>query len=673
MTKNKNIVLFILFLSILVLPFIAYSPDEPLEGKFIDEASIDYYQINTCKIGIFDVLKENINNKDLIYKFNNYPGIDCYGSVTGLDKLGDKFYIYIGSNNLVNFIHQSSLWILILYAFIDKNKNEKEFSKFSLLIVPLIFSSQLLSEESFYETISKSYSRDMSLDNFFFLSFILSYLILTIMINEILIKGTKNLIYFLPFAFILNGTYLGMNINFFLVIFSILGVKRLLESKFFTIPNFIFILFSFSWIFRRNDMELYFDVDKLRGFINSSNSNNSLVFWILVFYLFINGAIYLYKENIETIDLEKLSKNFLISGSIIVLLGFISSLNSILNLITFYTLGLNKYAMRTMESVEGSAWRGISPSAELVGEFFAFVLLFFGLLLIKYKYSISKIYILFIVVNLYGLYRSNNRSATMLLLIILLIFYIKEKKYFTRNGYLLIAVICIITLALYVQFISDYSYKDSAQLLLVESLRNSNITIDYDYSSGYVEKFFLTEDYGTLVNSYDNSSNISTSQRTVIDYFISGNNIKFLPNPISVISIISVVINRSEKWGIFLAKYNPDTPSFLLGYGPQNLSFYEGGHAVSPKVLGLVLPHSSFLVSIIFFGLIGTLIILYLTFRRNNSNVIKNDYSNYLLVFIVVNFIKSDSLLYHNGILLFLFIVFLYKRNEHSYSEFNLE
>ena len=172
MTKNKNIVLFILFLSILVLPFIAYSPDEPLGGEFIDETSIDYYQINTCKIGIFDVIKENINNKDLIYKFNNYPGINCYGSVTGLDKLGDKFYIYIGSNNLINFIHQSSLWILILYAFIGKNKNEKKFSKFSLLIVPLIFSSQLLSEESFYETISKSYSRDMRLDNFFFLSFI---------------------------------------------------------------------------------------------------------------------------------------------------------------------------------------------------------------------------------------------------------------------------------------------------------------------------------------------------------------------------------------------------------------------------------------------------------------------------------------------------------------------
>ena len=56
----------------------------------------------------------------------------------------------------------------------------------------------------------------------------------------------------------------------------------------------------------------------------------------------------------------------------------------------------------------------------------------------------------------------------------------------------------------------------------------------------------------------------------LLDMFTPSFNIKFVPNIVGFISIVSLFINRSEMWGIFIAKYNPNIFEFLLGMARNN-------------------------------------------------------------------------------------------------------
>ena len=97
---------------------------------------------------------------------------------------------------------------------------------------------------------------------------------------------------------------------------------------------------------------------------------------------------------------------------------------------------------------------------------------------------------------------------------------------------------------------------------------------------------------------------MSSSLRFVIENYDSGYNIKFFPSINSLINLTSHFINRSEKWGIFLAKYDPTSIELLFGYGPQQFSEYYFGHN-SKYNFGLFLPHSSVLNYLIFTGIFG--------------------------------------------------------------------
>ena len=163
-----------------------------------------------------------------------------------------------------------------------------------------------------------------------------------------------------------------MNLNFFLILFSILGLKNLRKMKYY---NLIYIAFASVWLINHKEKDIFFDVDKLRGFVNTSNTTLSLVFWIIVFYLFINGLIYTFFQIDKKINFNRLISNFLISGALIVFFGLIGSINSLLNTFIFYIFGLNKNGSSTLEGVVGNAWRGLSPSAELIGEYLAFAIL----------------------------------------------------------------------------------------------------------------------------------------------------------------------------------------------------------------------------------------------------------------------------------------------------------
>ena len=88
--------------------------------------------------------------------------------------------------------------------------------------------------------------------------------------------------------------------------------------------------------------------------------------------------------------------------------GYLGANSPIMNFFNMLFFGQNKRGMKVFSSIEGNTWRGFSPSAESIGEFFGFIIIFYLLYLIE-KYSSFKITDLFFLLPIfYGLYRANN-------------------------------------------------------------------------------------------------------------------------------------------------------------------------------------------------------------------------------------------------------------------------
>ena len=83
---------------------------------------------------------------------------------------------------------------------------------------------------------------------------------------------------------------------------------------------------------------------------------------------------------------------------------------------------------------------------------------------------------------------------------------------------------------------------------------------------------------GQIIIDNENSQSLSKGSEFILKEYTLRNNPSILPSWISVISSISVLINRSEKWGIFLSKYNPDFQEFFVGTGPLQFNKYFFDH-----------------------------------------------------------------------------------------------
>jgi len=97
----------------------------------------------------------------------------------------------------------------------------------------------------------------------------------------------------------------------------------------------------------------------------------------------------------------------------------------------------------------------------------------------------------------------------------------------------------------------------------------------------------------------------------------------------------------------------------LFGYGPQQLSDYYLGHPTKYND-GLVLPHSSLLDILIFYGFFGVMLLSLFIISKSIPHR-KNTLFAYLGFFILINYIKSDSILYLSSFVLSIFIFNLYR------------
>ena len=521
----------------------------------------------------------------------------------------------------------------------------------------LIIYLHFLGEKNYYLSIYPEFETNLSFTNFRFNSIMVTFLLLCFIFKDLIVGRLENFINYIPFMFLLVGTYNTFNINFFYMLIVFIGVNSFINAKrnYYLISSYLII----ATVYFYNLEKIYtnFDVDKIKGFVNSSESSPSLMYWVISFYFFIYGIMYLINSSKKSFDHILFRRNLIWSGSLIVLIGILSSLNRVLNFYFYYYLGLNKFGMKSFESIQGNTWRGLSSSAEAIGEYFIFIIIFIILSLFKNYKNLNYFEFIGLIIISYGVFRANNKASMISGAILIFIFLLITKVSSLRVrifGFLLLSTSLLIVF----QQINDYPFGYYSKGMLYHATLASDIE-----SSLSLNQWGLSAvddmNLGQIIIDNENSQSLSKASEFMLKEYTLRDNLSILPGWISVISSISVLINRSEKWGIFLAKYNPDTSEFLFGYGPGQISEYYLGHSTKYND-GLVLPHSSILLCLIFFGLIGLLIGIVFLFNIIRKNY-KNSFFAILLAYFLINLLKSDSLLYINSFVLFIFILNYYK------------
>ena len=543
-----------------------------------------------------------------------------------------------------------------MFIFSKKRESKLNLSIYPSIFIPALFTSQHYFESRFYKNSNFYFNENFQFPNYYYLTFFFGFLFFTFLLRDIYERRVISITGLLPFIFIFNGTFQGLNINIYLVALSYFGIEAIFSKKTNSIFNMLYFIFGVLWIFNFEQTSNYFDGDKLIGFINTSENLGSLIFWILIFYLITNGILFLVNAEKIKVSLKDIKNNFLIAGSLVVFFGLLGSASAYINFFNFFIFGQNKRGMRDLNSVAGNAWRGFAPSAEFIGEFFAICILITVFYFIKTR-DRATIQDLLSIVCLFGLYKSNNFAAivSLIMLTSVIIFYEKIKI----NKKLLIAILLVIFIVT-PNIFQALDYERYSSALVEESILHSNL-FQYDdpFKNDFTKKsYFLNKDYKSILLVDRNHERASSTLKIIVDLYSQNMNVPLVPNPISVLSTVSLFINRTEMWGIFIAKHNPNLQQSLFGYGPFQIVDYLNGHKVeldvpTYKSTALFLPHSSILDGILFFGIIGVIILilfyLYFVYKKR----IKENLFLFISIFYIINLLKSDSILYISCFILF--------------------
>lgn len=415
------------------------------------------------------------------------------------------------------------------------------------------------------------------------------------------------------------------------------------------------MIILYFWI--NNDIKTYsyFDVDKVIGLSATSNNSQSLFFWGFVFLLMINGIIYIINKS-EHLDYVLIYKNFVFSGFLVVLFGLLSTINSLINNLIFFYFGQNKPGSSEIESIAGNTWRGFSPSAEMIGEFYGIILLFTIYFVVFKKLKLENYEVIFLFFIVYGFARANNVSAFVTLAFITVVLLVQN--YIDRQNVRLIIYLVLI----FVSSISAYyilrqnTYASMGQSIVYEGL---SVTLSGVEDSDKTKRLLEERDFISVLNFLADRDVVSSSLSIKTEVLTSQGNISNIPNIVAIFGTLGLFINRAEKWGIFFARYDPGLSEFLFGYGPYNLVNYNFDNSIPAN--GLTLPHSSFLTSLVFFGVFGMFLIIVIFLRKllihkDNRLIVSS------IIFILINYLKSDSVMYLPSFIMLIFFFHALKK-----------
>ena len=673
---STYIKLTILLLLIIFLPFINSDLNDEVKPIELTNDTIGYYQSTTCKISLSEFFITNLNSElKIFYNINNYADINCFGKITGLDKVDETFIVSIGTNTSINLLLQSLVWIIFL-LFIPKKDGLLTKQNFIYpLIVSVIFTLHIFFESRFYNRTNILFDSELSISNYYLIGSFINFFLLSTIIFDLFGKRIYSFSNYIPFIFLIVGTYSGMNMNILLIIGTSFGIKSLVENFKLNVFDYLYFISSFFWVSNINENNFFFDGDKLRGFSNSSYSVGSQVIWITIFYLCIKGYFSIFEKSNQYFDFKLFSKNLIYASSLVVLVGYLGSTSPIINFLNFYIFGQNKRGMREITSVAGNAWRGAAPSAEAIGEFFGFVLLIFFILLLKDNLRFNISYLLLPIV-VYGLVRSNNFAASSSLVLVSILIYLNYKKFFNISKKIQLRLfVFLIFLILGAILILDFDYQYLSTELLYEATLHHDFYSDENTYKSYlqVQEKMIERDIGTILLNEENLGNASTTYIFLVNLFTQNINIPFFPNIVAIVSTLSMLINRTEMWGIFIAKYSPNAIDGIFGNGPMQLNKYLYNHEIrldvpEYKLDSLFLPHSSFLDIQIFFGIFGLVAILSLLIIKLRKSSLSNIF--YIpCLYLLINFSKSDSLMYIHSFILFLFCFYMIDKLDNQYHD----
>ena len=628
--NQKLIFKFVFLIIIILLPWFIMGITSDIKPEKIT-SDLRFYEINTCEISIIKFLIENPN---VIYqdhykvKFNDYSLMKCFGLITGIDQINDEFYISVGTNTFLNLVYLTLIWGFLISLF--KKSNEYFFNlKFllSLLSSALLLTWTVYIEERFY--VKNVYFFDFESMQYFIQLFIL-ILFICIVSSYFLTTRLKTFIIFLPFLYLLIGVISGTNFNFFITGFVVLGIYRFLKNDKFWISKYYYFFLLFLWTNNAYFKNFYVDPDKIRGFTSSLFSGSSVLAYGLLLGFIINGSLYIF-EHIEKFDVATYLKNILSCSVLILFLGYLGSSMPVVNFLNYYYFGLNKYGINRSnlfgvnEWGERLAWRGQFPSAETIGEFFGLGLLLYLILYLKNQIIFKKIDLLLIGISFIGLFVSNNRAALLSIFICLFIFLYKEKVKLKSINYVMVGII-FVTFVILVG-LNNFSYS-------IDFLKDSLVNQGVFYSSGET----LSSSLNYLVEARDSN--------------------KIIYGLIGFISIVGFFVNRSELWGIFISRYDPEFQELIFGSGVNNFGQLYGEIYINPTY-SFLLPHSSILSYLLFVGILNlSIVLIYLI--TNIYTRLKNgpDIFVYLAIYVFLNLLKSDSLLYFSSFMNYLFIFY---------------
>ena len=614
----------------------------------IRQESNPFYEINPCKVSLFQYFSADIKSiyqDHYFFRPNNKSSISCFGKITGIavqqKNLETNFIISIGTNSFINLFYQSSIWLLLL-SFLKRNKSEVSRNRkilivqnVSILLVTYLQTFSIYAEKRFYE--SSFFIFDFQDRNSYILVFLIFYFINKNLTN-IYLSRSDNLLNYIPFLFVISGIISGYNLIIFSSIFLFVGFNSIFFNK---IPKikylYLYISLSIWWLFNSNG-SFYFKPGKLRGFTNSVYEFNSNLFWIIFFGVLVVGLISELDKFKEKFELSTFSNNFSISAFIILLIGLVSSHFPALNFFSYYYLGLQRNVVEQLNPFAFDefgvkvSWRGISPSSELIGEFFALCLLVS--LFDIYKKNKIEIYNYIGVVSAgLGLYFSDNRTS-IYLTFIFICYYLYSKNSdivnISKKRIFILFLIILVIFYLFQIFLPD-TFKFYGESILSKA---NNYQYDSIYSS------FLSY----LIESYEKKN--------------------FVFQIFSFFSVIGLFLNRSEMWGIFFSRYNPTFLELYFGSGPLTLGQLYGETYIV-ETASLLLPHSSFLSYIVYFGLIPIVFLLYKYIKYLFSKSINYEFL-ILSIFMIINIFKNDSLNYFSAFVLYFFLLYLSKINKFS-------
>ena len=631
-TNKKFIFKAFLIIFLVTAPWFNGIFSESINPEKLVQEDMSFYEINPCKISLLEFLINDplsIFQDHYHFRYNNYSSIDCFGKISGATLINNEFYISIGTNSFINLALQLTVWTLLL-SFIkrddDSFQHRYKLLYLSSFFTACIFTLLIFSEKRYYA--KQFYLMDMDENNSYF--YILSVLVILITsLSEVISKRIFSLPNYLPYMFLLLGVLSGFNINVYSIIVVNFGLYSVLRKRFNIKVNVLMLLFTFFWI-SNADGRYSFDPDKLRGFTSTSYEFMTIISMSLFFIFFINGLIYFFHKSKGNLDINLFFSNLCKAGVLILTLGIVGSNFPIINFLNYYYFGQQKYGITLNNPFSFDEygvkipWRGFYPSAESIGEFFGLILFFSIIVYLKNRTQIKKLDLFYILYIIFGLYFTNNRSV-MLLLIFTLLFFFKDKILNSRMIFVIILLL--------------------STVLIISTLGVQNITYPYSFTSGYLLE---------LANSYSDGYQVSEGLNFANQLNDDGGIGRII---FGFFSFVAFYVNRSQIWAYSLGRYNPDIGDVLIGTGPYNFAKHYGEINLLPDTL--LLPHSTVLSYLLFFGVVGVSIIFsYLIYLIviNKSRI--NFFGYSLILFLVLNIVKNDSMLYPSGFIFYTFLLY---------------